>query len=274
MRQRTLSPGFFVNEDLLTLSPLHRLLFAGLWCLADRQGRLEDRPRKIKLQILAGDDCDVDGMLTDLAEHKLIIRYESDGKRLIAIPAWSRHQHPHPNEIASTFNGPNGEPPDQHQGPLRVKSRLTTRRTKARRTQAGSSEPSESSESSGSTRRESPDSNALVALWNSTAHPSLPRCEGLKTETRKEAARKLLEIVPLDQWPSLIANANASDFCKGATGGTWHLSLAGMLKQPELALKVLEGNYANGSKPDSEIRKGHVRAEDMDWSGETTRRVL
>ena len=51
MRARNLKPGFFKNECLLSLSPLHRLLFAGLWCMADRNGILEDRPAKIKIEV-------------------------------------------------------------------------------------------------------------------------------------------------------------------------------------------------------------------------------
>ena len=44
MRTRLLKPGFFMNEELARLPVRARLLFAGLWCLADREGRLEDRP--------------------------------------------------------------------------------------------------------------------------------------------------------------------------------------------------------------------------------------
>ncbi|MEI6309491.1 MAG: hypothetical protein WCP58_07610, partial [bacterium] len=67
MRARNLKPGFFKNEYLGKLDPLVRLLFAGLWCLADRKGRLEDRPGKIKIEALPCDDCDVEQMLEDLA---------------------------------------------------------------------------------------------------------------------------------------------------------------------------------------------------------------
>ena len=42
-RARLLKPGFFTNEDLCELPAFGRLLFAGLWTIADREGRLEDR---------------------------------------------------------------------------------------------------------------------------------------------------------------------------------------------------------------------------------------
>ena len=46
-RARILKPGFFANELLAEIHPYGRLLFAGLWTLADREGRLEDRPKRI-----------------------------------------------------------------------------------------------------------------------------------------------------------------------------------------------------------------------------------
>jgi hypothetical protein len=106
----------------------------------------------------------------------------------------------------------------------------------------------------------------LVELWNATAAPEMPRCNRLTDERRKKA-KKLLGVVPLDEWPKLIANANASDFCRGI-GNDWKLSLAWMLERPENALKVLEGNYANGGTkrardaPDPRIsREGFARYE-------------
>ena len=38
MRARNLKPGFFKNETLAEIEPLGRLLFQGLWCMADREG--------------------------------------------------------------------------------------------------------------------------------------------------------------------------------------------------------------------------------------------
>ena len=50
-RARSLKPGFFRNADLVELPMEARLMFAGLWVLADREGRLEDRPKQIKIDI-------------------------------------------------------------------------------------------------------------------------------------------------------------------------------------------------------------------------------
>ena len=103
MRARNIKPGFFQNEDLAELPPETRLLFVGLWLMADREGRLEDRPRRIKMQIFPADPWDVEPMLGALADLGLIIRYQVDNSKFIAIPAWHRHQNPHVKEKQSTI---------------------------------------------------------------------------------------------------------------------------------------------------------------------------
>ena len=106
MRSRNIKPGFFQNEYLVELPPETRLLFIGLWLIADRDGRLEDRPKKVKMQVFPADNYDVDPMLQQLADARLIVRYEVDSTRYISIPAWSKHQNPHVKEKESTIPAP------------------------------------------------------------------------------------------------------------------------------------------------------------------------
>ncbi|MCX8018393.1 MAG: hypothetical protein N2690_10910, partial [Rhodocyclaceae bacterium] len=60
MRARNIKPGFYKNEDLAECSVWARLIFPGLWMMADRDGRLEDRPKRIKAELLPFDAVDVD----------------------------------------------------------------------------------------------------------------------------------------------------------------------------------------------------------------------
>lgn len=105
-RARSLKPGFFSNEDLIELPFEFRLLFAGLWTMADRAGRLEDRPKKIKLNIFPGDNVDCEAGLTALASRGFIKRYEANGIRYIQVTNWTKHQSPHVKEAASTIPAP------------------------------------------------------------------------------------------------------------------------------------------------------------------------
>lgn len=108
-RSRNIKPGFFTNEDLVELKFATRLLFAGLWTIADRKGRLQDRPKKIKIDIFPADNVAVDVMLQELHDRKFVVRYEVDGARYIQITNWSKHQNPHHTEKASAIPDMNGD---------------------------------------------------------------------------------------------------------------------------------------------------------------------
>lgn len=105
-RARNIKPGFFTNDELALCAPCARLLFAGLWTIADREGRLEDRPIRIKAHVMPYDECDVDALLNELAGRNFIIRYENGGSKYIQITNFRKHQNPHVKEPASTIPAP------------------------------------------------------------------------------------------------------------------------------------------------------------------------
>ncbi|MGQ9191434.1 hypothetical protein [Klebsiella pneumoniae] len=105
-RSRNIKPGFFTNDELAECHPLGRLLFAGLWTIADKEGRLDDRPKKIKAMLLPFDEADCDDLLQQLNDHKFIIRYRVNGECYIQISNWKKHQNPHCKEAASEIPAP------------------------------------------------------------------------------------------------------------------------------------------------------------------------
>lgn len=105
-RIRTVKPGFFLNEDVAALPFAWRLLFIGLWTQADRAGRLEDRPARLKAVLFPYDDLDVNDGLGCLANAGLITRYDRNGCSYIAIPTWEKHQQPHVREAESDLPAP------------------------------------------------------------------------------------------------------------------------------------------------------------------------
>lgn len=100
-RARNIKPGFFTNDDLAECDPFARILFVGLWTIADREGRLEDKPRKIKAMVLPYDDVDCEKLLAQLHSKNFITRYAVDGNEFIQINNWKKHQNPHVKEAAS-----------------------------------------------------------------------------------------------------------------------------------------------------------------------------
>ena len=108
MRSRNIKPGFFKNEHLAELSAADRLLFIGLWCLADREGRLEDRPKRIKMELMPMDNYDASSGLDGLEHGGFITRYVIEGKGIIEIGSFCKHQSPHGTEKDSELPDSNG----------------------------------------------------------------------------------------------------------------------------------------------------------------------
>jgi hypothetical protein len=107
-RARNLKPGFFKNEHLAELPPLTRLLFQALWCEADRTGRLEDRPLRIKAEYFPYDSYDVSTGLAQLQHSAgtFLTRYEVGGIRYIQVNNFPKHQNPHKAEQSKNFPPP------------------------------------------------------------------------------------------------------------------------------------------------------------------------
>jgi len=103
---RIVKPRFFTDEEIADLAPLTRLLFIGLWTIADRKGRLEDRPKRIKAEIMPYDNHNIDTALTHLHDAGFITRYEVDRKKYIQINTFEKHQHCHIKESESTIPAP------------------------------------------------------------------------------------------------------------------------------------------------------------------------
>ena len=75
--------------------------------MADREGRLEDRPMRIKAQAFPyRESLDCDAMLAWLVKHQFITRYAVGDNRFVQVLKFSEHQHPHVKEPASKIPAP------------------------------------------------------------------------------------------------------------------------------------------------------------------------
>lgn len=105
-RARNIKPSLFKNELLGVADPLLTILFTSLWCLADKEGRLEDRPLRIKAETFPyREGLDVNGYLTELQTLGFIHRYSVKGVRLIQVTNFRKHQAPHHTEKESEYPG-------------------------------------------------------------------------------------------------------------------------------------------------------------------------
>lgn len=105
-RARNIKPGLYKNEDLAECSIWARYIFPGLWMLADREGRLEDRPKRIKAELLPFDSAEIGPLLDELQAMGFLVRYQNSDGSFIQISKFSEHQTPHYSEKKSVIKPP------------------------------------------------------------------------------------------------------------------------------------------------------------------------
>lgn len=106
-RIRTIKPEFFTSEDIVRLSPLARLFYIGLWCEADREGKLPWKPFTLKLRYLPADQVDINDIAGELINSGLLFTYEVKNDSYALIPKFLKHQVINMKEAQSKIPYPN-----------------------------------------------------------------------------------------------------------------------------------------------------------------------
>ena len=109
-RSRNIKPGFFKNEDLSDLGLAAQLMFAGLWTLCDRDGKMEWRPRRVKMELFPFHDDITADKCTELAQclHDagFVYIYTVDSTDYLKVINFAKHQHPNMKEESQNFPEP------------------------------------------------------------------------------------------------------------------------------------------------------------------------
>lgn len=103
---RYLHPEMFLDERLAAVPPLARLLWLGLQTQADREGRLEWRPARLKALLLPYDREPVEPLVEALRRAGLVHVYEAGGGRYLALTTWREYQRPYHREPESAIPAP------------------------------------------------------------------------------------------------------------------------------------------------------------------------
>ena len=103
-RTRYIRPGFFENEELAEQAHQTRLFFIGLWTLADREGYVEYRPKRLKRNIFPYENCDIEGMVAELVAIEKLEVVDIEGTQLLKVSKWHEHQNIHHKETPSKWS--------------------------------------------------------------------------------------------------------------------------------------------------------------------------
>lgn len=103
---RIVKPSFFLNEELAVMPHQTRLYFIGLWCLCDRDGKMEYRPLPIKAQLFPYEVANIDEMTQCLHSAGMVQVYEVDGVKYLKVINFAKHQNPHIKEVSKGYPEP------------------------------------------------------------------------------------------------------------------------------------------------------------------------
>ena len=252
-RSRNIKPAFFENDLLAECSPLARLLFAGLWCLADRNGVLEDRRRRIKAQILPYDDCNIVELVDELIERKFVQKIKREGVDYLWVVEFQKHQNPHRNEESKHFD-PNSEPlapkpegsgadtedaPEQHPSDP-ADSLLLIDDSLSLNDEGGSSESDQTTAT--------PDD--VLAAFNK----AFGQQARMTDARRKTLTTRLKETWWRTNWQKAIDKGKNLPFMKGTNDRGWKANIDFFIKS-DSATRIIEGKY-DGQPSDSRGSRG------------------
>jgi hypothetical protein len=251
-RIRYLKPDFFKDEDLAEHPYWIRLLFAGLWNIADKEGRLEDRIKRIKVDLFPYDNVDIEKGLQELSKPKngskkpFIQRYDIDGDKYIQIVNWHKHQKPHGTERDSIIPP---APPLNTKGNGEGNGELTG-------SQLGVKQPLNNIPLTVKIPNYKEFEELIFTSWNSFCdkNPSLSKIKEI-TDTRrkhlkerftKDSFRDFAGILrAIEQQPFLIkGNPN------NAEHKDWKVSFDWLIENDTNYMKVLEFRYKNKKEGD------------------------
>jgi hypothetical protein len=110
-RIRTIKPSFFAHFELYqaeveTSLPL-RIAYAGLWTMADREGRFKWSSPELKLGCLPYDNLDFSRVLDALDSRGFVVKYCENGRDYGWIPSFKDHQMINNKESNSILPEPN-----------------------------------------------------------------------------------------------------------------------------------------------------------------------
>lgn len=250
-RARNIKPGFFKNEELAELPFEFRILFQGLWCLADREGRLEDRPKRIKADIFPYDHVDVDSGLDALAVAGFITRYEHGGCQYIQVLAFAKHQNPHCKEAASTIPAPCLHSADTGTSGTSPADSLNLIPDSLNLIPGEKASPSLSAEADEAAATPPCPHAEIVAIYHRLlpANPRIKVWDGARADALRARWREEPKRQNLDYWQRFFSTVAASKFLTGRTEGRegrpFLPGLEWMVKAANFA-KIIEGRYSDG----------------------------
>lgn len=85
-KRRQIHPEIWTDDKFVSLDPLARLLFIGMWNFACDNGHLDDSNLQLKMRVLPADSCDVAVLLKAIVDNGMVAR-ENGYLKVVNLPS-------------------------------------------------------------------------------------------------------------------------------------------------------------------------------------------
>lgn len=112
-RIRSIKPEFWTSEQIVTCSPMARLLFIGMWNFCDCRGVHPASISRLKMEVFPGDSItlkQIEALIEELVSAKLLDSFDAEGEAFWYVTGWRHQKIKHP-----VFKYP--PPPFTHNSP-------------------------------------------------------------------------------------------------------------------------------------------------------------
>ncbi len=231
-RKRMIDPNIWQSEDFSKLSTLGKLVFIGLFSLADDEGRGRCNPVYLKSTLFPYEEgirsADIDKTLSEISSNMSVIFYSCDGSSYYSLYNWNTWQKidkPSQSKIPEYDEKTMQILFDEH-------STNNRRGVPPKRKEDNRKEIEEKR-------------NRIKDIYNQNC-PNLPQVQKL-TDKRNKAIDKFLKDFTEEQFEQICKIANCSDFLIGKNEKGWKADFD-FIMRVDKATNIAEGKYANKSQ--------------------------
>lgn len=230
-RKRMIDPNIWQSEDFSKLSTLAKLVFIGLFSLADDEGRGRCNPIYLKSSLFPYEEdirsTDIDKTLSEISSNMSVIFYSCDGSSYYSLLSWNTFQ-----KIDRPSESKIPEYDEKTMEKLFDECSMNTRRVVS---------PNKNRIEDNKKRKE--DKRIRIKdIYNSIC-TNLPQVQKL-TEKREKVIDRFIKEFTEEQFEQICKIANSSNFLTGQNDRKWKADFD-FLMRTDKATNVLEGKYSN-----------------------------
>lgn len=231
-RKRMIDPSIWQSEDFGKLSNLAKIVFIGLFSLADDEGRGRANPMYLKSNLFPYNEdmrsADIEKALLEISSNMSVIFYSCDGSSYYSLLSWDTFQkidRPSQSKI-----------PEYNENTMELL--FDEHSTNNRRTIA----PNKNKKRIEDNRNiKEENRNKIVEIYN-TYCANLPQVQKL-TEKRNKSIDNFLKDFSIEQFEEICKIANVSEFLIGNNDRNWKADFD-FLMRTDKATAILEGKYS------------------------------